>query len=66
MTDKPIDLEVEVADKLAEYFKDPIDDPCCYCEASKAVIPIIRKAVEDEIYGKTRPSDLTLLSGEGG
>jgi len=43
-------LEVEVADKLAEYFKDPVDDPCCYCKAAKAVIPIIQKAERERIY----------------
>ena len=43
------ELEVIVANELAKFFKDPIDKECSYCEASKAVIPIIQKA-RDNYY----------------
>jgi len=42
------ELEVQVADKLAKYFKEPIDIPCPYCAAAKAIIPIIREAEREE------------------
>ena len=31
-----------VTDELCKHFNDPIDIECSYCEAAKAVIPIIR------------------------
>ncbi len=46
MKDK--ELVKQVADKLAEYFNDPIDIKCSYCDAAEAVFPIIKKAVEAE------------------
>ena len=45
------ELETKVADTLAPFFKDPIDIPCPYCEAAKAVIPIIRAEIIKEIEG---------------
>jgi hypothetical protein len=42
------DLVEQVADKLAEYFKDPIDMPCSYCEAAKRVISLIHPVIEKE------------------
>ena len=37
-----------VTDELCKHFNDPIDIECSYCEAAKAVIPIIRaEAVKD-------------------
>lgn len=39
-------LEAEIADKLAEFFKDPIDKECSYCEEAKAVIPIIAEEIK--------------------
>ena len=33
-------IEIEIADKLAEYFNDPIDTPCPYCEAAKAILEL--------------------------
>jgi len=35
-------VEHIVADKLAEYFKDPVDKKCPYCKAAKDIIPLIR------------------------
>ena len=46
---KEQDLETSVADELVKHFNDPIDKECPYCEATKAVILIIRKAVAEEI-----------------
>jgi len=43
------ELEILVADKLSEYFKDPIDIPCPYCDAAKAIIPIIKKESIKEV-----------------
>lgn len=41
------DFETQVADKLAEFFSDPIDIPCCYCEASKVVIHMVKQEIFD-------------------
>ena len=30
-----------VSDKIGEFFNEPIDNPCVYCEAAKAVLPIV-------------------------
>ncbi len=38
-----------VTDELCKHFKDPIDIECSYCEAAKAVIPIIRADMQREI-----------------
>ena len=43
------ELEILVADKLSEYFHDPIDIPCPYCEAAKAIIPTIKIAAIQEV-----------------
>ena len=31
-----------VTDELCKHFKDPINKMCSYCEAAKAVIPLVR------------------------
>jgi len=31
-----------VTDELCKHFNDPIDIECSYCEAAKAVIPLVR------------------------
>ena len=49
MNNKELKLEAKVADTLALVFKDPIDMPCPYCGAARAVIPIIRAGMEKEI-----------------
>lgn len=43
------ELETQVSDELAKYFKDPIDKECSYCEAAKAIIPMIEKAERERI-----------------
>uniref|UniRef100_A0A6M3IXT5 Uncharacterized protein n=1 Tax=viral metagenome TaxID=1070528 RepID=A0A6M3IXT5_9ZZZZ len=48
------ELEILVADKLSEYFHDPIDIPCPYCEAAKAIIPTIKIAAIQEVVGWLR------------
>ena len=41
-----VDLEKQVSDKLTEFFHDPIDTPCAYCEAAKAVIEILTPSLK--------------------
>ncbi len=38
-----------VTDELCKHFNDPIDIECSYCEAAKAVIPLVRADVLREI-----------------
>ncbi len=41
-----------VTDELCKYFNDPIDIECSYCEAAKAVIPLVRADMQRELGGK--------------
>ena len=38
-----------VSDELGKHFNDPIDIECPYCEAAKAVIPLVRADMQREI-----------------
>ena len=38
-----------VTDELCKHFKDPIDIECSYCEAAKAVIPLIGADIQREM-----------------
>ena len=53
-TEAKLNLETGVADKLAEYFKEPIDEPCPYCEAAQAVIPIINNSTIEWLIERRR------------
>ena len=44
----------EVKEILAKWFKDPIDKPCAYCEASKEVIAKLQKHYRDMTPEKLR------------
>ena len=54
----PEELEKEVSDELAKWFPDPVDIPCVYCGAAKAVIPIVEAEVRAKYEVKADESRL--------
>jgi len=52
--ERKLNLETKIADTLAKYFHDPIDMPCPYCEAAKAVIPIINNVMVEWLIERRR------------
>ncbi len=38
-----------VSDELCKHFNDPIDIECSYCEAAKAVIPLVRADMQRDL-----------------
>lgn len=64
----------DVADIIAPFFSDPIDKPCAYCEAAKAIVKALPELAKEAGLGhldtfadlkaraKKRPN---LILGEG-
>ncbi len=59
MSDK---LLKSVGDELAKHFNDPIDIKCSYCEAAKAVIPLVRADTLKSISKEATKLDGTTYS----
>ncbi len=58
-------LLVIVTDELCKHFNDPIDIECSYCEAAKAVIPLVRADMQRDTVAllKNLRRDIWLIRG---